>query len=226
MNKFIKSVLVGTAVLFAANVASAGTIVTDDFSSNKGWSLGTNWEIGSTKVSPNAAGNPDPEQDNTATADNGVLGTILGGNIGGPDGLHGFYYATSPTYNLSNVTKVNVSFYRWLNSDYDPYMTSQVEAFDGKAWQVIFTNANVGSSGYIADNAWTQKFYDVSAFADNNADFRLRFSYDVTSGSVYTISGWNVDDLEISGEVPEPGSLMLIGLGLAAFAARRKAKAA
>ena len=225
MNKFIKATLLGTFVAFAANVASAGVIVADDFSTNKGWSLGTNWEIGSTNLSSgNNAGNPDPAQDHTATADNGVLGTKLGGNIGGPDGLHGFYYATSPIYNLSNATNVNVSFYRWLNSDYKPYMTSQVEAFDGTAWHAIFSNATT----IIADNAWSQQSYDVSAFADNNANFLLRFSYNVGSGGVFTVSGWNVDDLAISGNVavPEPGSLMLVGLGLAAFAARRKRKAA
>ena len=225
MNKFIKSVLFGSAMVFVANAATAGVIVTDNFSSNQGWTLGPNWQIGSTSASPAGNGYSDPAQDHSDTADNGVLGAKLGGNIGQPDGLHGFYYATSPVYNLSNASKVNVSFYRWLNSDYDPYMTSKIEAFDGQAWHVVFTNANVGGAGYITDNAWTQKSYDVSAFADNNAAFRLRFSYDVTQSGVYTISGWNVDDLAISGEVPEPGSLMLIGLGLAAFAARRKAKA-
>ena len=222
MKKSIKAALLGTTMAFAANLASAGVIVTDDFSSNKGWSLGTNWEIGSTKVSPASNGNPDPATDHSATADNGVLGSKLGGNVGAPEGLHDFYYATSPTYNLSNVKDVNVSFYRWLNSDYKPYMTSQVEAFDGNAWHVIFTNANAS----IYDNAWTQQSYDVSAFADNNANFALRFSYNVGSNGVYTVSGWNVDDLAISGNVPEPGSLMLIGLGLAAFAVRRKGKAA
>jgi hypothetical protein len=194
MTKFIKSALLGSAMLFAANLASADIIVTDNFSSNKGWTLDTNWQIG--------------------------------GNIGAPDGMHGFYYATSQAYNLANVSKVNVSFYRWLNTDYDPYMTSQVEAFDGSAWHVIFTNCCVGGAGQIFDSAWTQQSYDVSAYADHNAAFRLRFSYDVTDAGVYTTGGWNVDDLSISGQVPEPGSLMLMGLGLAGFVARRKAKAA
>jgi hypothetical protein len=226
MTKFIKSALLGSAMLFAANLASADIIVTDNFSSNKGWTLDTNWQIGSTSVSPTANGNPDPAQDHSATADNGVLGAKLGSNIGAPDGMHGFYYATSQAYNLANVSKVNVSFYRWLNTDYDPYMTSQVEAFDGSAWHVIFTNCCVGGAGQIFDSAWTQQSYDVSAYADHNAAFRLRFSYDVTDAGVYTTGGWNVDDLSISGQVPEPGSLMLMGLGLAGFVARRKAKAA
>jgi hypothetical protein len=58
MTKFIKSALLGSAMLFAANLASADIIVTDNFSSNKGWTLYTNWQIGSTSVSPTANGQP------------------------------------------------------------------------------------------------------------------------------------------------------------------------
>lgn len=214
------------ATLAVSGAASAAVLYSDDFSSNIGWTLGTNWQIGATSVSPPGTGNPDPALDHTATADNGVLGALLGGNIGSPEGLHSFYYATSPVYDLSGATGVNFSFYRWLNSDYDPYMTSQVEVFDGTSWQVIYTNCCVGSAGFVNDNAWILQSFDVSAHADNNSQFQVRFSYDVTSGGVYTISGWNVDDLQISGNVvPVPATFSLIGFGLAGFAFTRRRKA-
>lgn len=227
----LKKLIVGFAAagaLLAGSTAAMAvpvTVYSDDFSSNQGWTLGTNWQIGSTSVSPAAVGNGDPALDHTDTSDNGVLGALLGGNIGGPDGLHGYYYATSKVYNLSGVTNVNLSYYRWLNSDYDPFMTSQAEVFNGSAWQVIYTNCCIGGSGYVNDNNWNLQSFDASSYADNNANFQVRFSYDVTSGGVYTIGGWNVDDLAITGNVPEPGSLALLGLGLAGLAYSRKRKA-
>ena len=224
MNKIINSILLCSATIFGANVASADVIYADNFSTNTGWTLGTNWQIGATSVSPAGTGNSDPALDHSATADNGVLGAKLGGNIGAPDGLHGFYYATSPIYNLTNASNVSVSFFRWLNSDYDPYMTSQVEAFDGAAWNVIYTNCCIDENGYVSDNSWKQYTYNVSTYADHNAAFQLRYSYDVTSSGVYSISGWNVDDLAVSGKVPEPATFALLGLGLAGLGLSRRKK--
>jgi hypothetical protein len=216
------------ALVLSATPAAAAVVAFDDFSSNQGWTLGTNWQIGPTSVSPPGTGNPDPAFDKTPTADNGVLGALLGGNIGAPEGQHGFYYATSKFYDLTGVTGSSLSFWRWLNSDYDPFMTSQVEVFNGSTWNVIYTNCCVGGNGLVTDSAWNLQSYDVSAYADNNSKFAVRFSYDVTASGVYTISGWNVDDLTVSGnKVPEPASLALVGLALAgAGAASRRRRAA
>ena len=232
MHKTLKSFVLAASATAALTVlatpATAAVVAFDDFSSNQGWTLGTNWQIGATSASPAATGNPDPAFDKTPTADNGVLGALLGGNIGAPEGQHGFYSATSKFYDLTGVTGSSLSFWRWLNSDYDPYMTSQVEVFNGSTWNVIYTNCCVGSSGYVTDSTWNLQTYDVSAYADNNSKFAVRFSYDVTSSGVYTISGWNVDDLTISGnKVPEPASLALVGLALVgAGAASRRRRAA
>lgn len=63
------------------------TLFSDTFEGGnaKGWSLDPSWAIGAaTSSSGHTTGNADPATDVTATADNQIAGTVLGGNIGGP----------------------------------------------------------------------------------------------------------------------------------------------
>jgi len=67
---------------------TAGTYTTssfpfyDDFSADKGWSgyEEDGWKRGPAYAGRSEAGNPDPATDYTATADNYVLGYVIGGN--------------------------------------------------------------------------------------------------------------------------------------------------
>lgn len=209
------------AVLVAtAGQVQAGIIFADDFSSNTGWTLTNTWQIGPAMASPfvypGILGNPDPASDHSPTADNGVLGAAIGGNIGRPDGLHDFWWATSPVIDATSQSAVTLEFYRWLNSDIDPFMTSRIEGWDGTGWQVIWDNRGFGSSSYVTDGSWVFQSYDVSALADNNSQFQVRFGYDVTDSGVWTMSGWNIDDIQVLSAVspvPEPSSLALFGIG-------------
>ena len=89
---------------------------------------------------------------------------------------------------------VELEFWRWLNSDYTPYMQNIVEVFDGAAWQVVW---ETGGFPGVQDAAWTPVAYDVSAYA--NAAMQVRIGFNIGSNSVYTCSGWNVDDLTVNG---------------------------
>lgn len=78
------------------------TLFSDTFANNgAGWTLDTTWAIGATSASTgHTTGNADPALDVTATSDNGVAGTVLGGNIGGGTELF------SDTFtNLNNWTE-------------------------------------------------------------------------------------------------------------------------
>lgn len=127
---FAKSSWYGLALavfLSLAGQASATTLFFEDFSDNSaGWTLGTEWQIGPATGSPGSGhGNPDPAQDFTPTSDNGLAGVIIGGNA--TTSLHDYYFLTSPVINLSNAfTPVTLSFRRWLNSDYLPFMQNVV----------------------------------------------------------------------------------------------------
>ena len=47
-----------------------------------------------------------------------------------------------------------------------------------------------------AGTGWTYEEYDVTAY--KNAGMRVRIGYDITSGGVFTIGSWNVDDVLVA----------------------------
>jgi hypothetical protein len=166
----------------------------ETFANNaKGWTLGTDWQIGSaTASSGHSSGYPDPAQDHTPTADNGVAGVVIGGNA--PKVNHGMYYLTSPVIDLSAATSAYLEYWRFLNSDYSPYMVNEVSVYNGTSWVILW---QTGGFPNITDSVWTKVNFDISAH--KNAAFQIRFGYSIgNAASVYTISQWNLDDVKIT----------------------------
>ncbi|MEH1948251.1 MAG: DUF4347 domain-containing protein [Nostoc sp.] len=168
-----------------------GQIFSETFANNNaGWTLGSEWQIGSaTASSGQNYGNPDPASDNIASSDNGVAGVVIGGNAS-TAALHGYYYITSPVINTDGTGKLSFDYYRWLNSDYTPFMQNTVEVFDGTSWVPLWT-----TSGPITDNAWTKQSFDITAY--NSSATQVRFGFQIGSTEVYTVSSWNLDDVKI-----------------------------
>jgi hypothetical protein len=215
----------GLAACLLAPAAQAATTTyfTEDFSDNSaGWTLGSEWQIGQAMSSSgqNAQG-PDPALDHSASDDNGIAGAVIGGNV--TTALHDFYWLVSPVINLAAAASAELEFWRWLNSDYTPYMQNRVDVFDGTDWQTIFQTE--GPPG-VADSDWVQQVFDVSSHT--NAAFQMRFGYNVDSSGVWTVSGWNIDDVTLraipdTATVPVPAALPLLALGLGGlFALRRR----
>jgi hypothetical protein len=166
----------------------------ETFESNAaGWELGPTWQIGAARASRgHTYGNPDPPLDHTATADNGAAGVMLGGNV--PLGVHPTYYLTSPAVDASAAGGVYLTFWRVLNSDEAPQMTNRVEVWNGFRWVVLFES---GTYPGVRDATWTKVIYDLTPH--KNAGLRVRFGYAIGRDSfVDTVSGWNVDDVEIA----------------------------
>ena len=88
---------------------------------------------------------------------------------------------------------LELSLWRWLNSDYTPFMQNNIEVWDGAAWQTV---AQTGGAPGVQEAAWNLQVYDITAFA--NANLQIRIGYNIDSGGVYTCSGWNVDDIQIT----------------------------
>src|SRR6185503_12368979 len=102
----------------------------------------------------------DPAADHTPTADNGIAGVAIGGNI--PIVVTPWTYMTSPVINLSAASgSVWLEFWRVLNSDYPNFMDSKVEVWDGSMWVLLYSmTPNV----LVEDMAWTLESYDVTAY--------------------------------------------------------------
>lgn len=167
----------------------------ESFASNAaGWTLGNEWQIGPAKESPGNAsyGNEDPAFDHTESADNGIAGVVIGGYA--EEVVHGPYCLESPPVDVSSAPgSVYLEFWRWLNSDYTPYMKNTIDAFDGTNWVNVW--ASGGSPG-VKDTAWTLVSHDLTPY--KNAALRVRFCFEIGNGGVFTASSWNVDDVVIA----------------------------
>jgi hypothetical protein len=162
----------------------------------KGWLLGPEWAIGSTSVSPPGAYGADPQFDHTPTGANGVAGVVLGGNESPV--IHAPYYIESPVIDISLATgELYLTYYRWLNSDYLPYMRNMIEVFDGTKWVEVWTTGNppgVQDSPPVG-TGWTFQAFDITMY--KNPMLKVRFGYEIKSGGVFTIGSWNIDDVNL-----------------------------
>jgi hypothetical protein len=174
------------------------TLFSEDFADNsKGWTRGMEWDIGPAMVSTGQedfGGFGDPGTD--VTGEGGVAGVVIGGNeyVDADPALqtHPFYYLTSPVINTNVAKSMYVTFYRWLDSDYDPFMHSTVEATaDGANWTVVWSTADIP----IQDGAWTFQAIDITAF--KSPTMQVRWGFDIGSSGVYRVSSWNIDKVRV-----------------------------
>ncbi|MCP4704709.1 MAG: hypothetical protein GY865_08875 [candidate division Zixibacteria bacterium] len=172
----------------------------DDFSTNKGWTgLGGNaeWTIGSVNggVGEDAYGSPDPEFDTSPTEDNGVLGNDLEAGTGGDynNQIPDTNWVVSLTFDCTDYIGVQLSFNRWLGVESFQYDHAFIEAYDGTTWIQVYENP-----GTVEDLAWQEVTFDLSAIADNNPDFKIKFGLGPTD-TYWNYCGWNIDDLALKG---------------------------
>jgi cysteine-rich repeat protein len=176
------------------SLPSTVTVFSEAFVDNlAGWTLDTEWQIGPTLAGPTpTTGNADPASDHTPTLDNGVAGVVLGGDYS-VTSMHGSYYLTSPPINTSAAGSMVLDFWRWLNSDYPPWTTNRIEAYNGSAWVVVWQQPN--TAAFIQDSVWTNFHFDLTPY--KNAGMRIRFGFAVGAAGAFASSGWNVDDIVI-----------------------------
>ena len=185
-----------TSMTVVAPAPACEPLFSEDFSDNAAsWVLGTEWQVGQATAGTTTFGNPDPASDHTATTDDGVAGVILGGNY--TTEVHAGYWLESPAIDVTALDTVTFKFWRWLNTDYPPFVSSMVHVWDGDSWELLWSgpSPNPGDPPPILDSAWTLQTFDLTPF--KNAALRVRFGHSVDGGGANAYSGWNVDDISI-----------------------------
>ncbi|MEZ5359359.1 MAG: C25 family cysteine peptidase [Candidatus Zixiibacteriota bacterium] len=185
------TMIIGDRVVFFA----------DDFSFDQGWTgLGgsAEWTIGAATggAGNDSYGSADPAIDHSPTSDNGVMGNDLTSGTGGDyaSSLSSTYWVTSPVIDCGDFNGCILGFWRWLGVEQNSYDHAYLQVFDGSSWVQIFANG----SSTIDESSWSEQTYDVSAYADSNSAFQIRFGLGGTDGSM-NWCGWNIDDLWLKG---------------------------
>lgn len=152
-----------------------------DLSTDPGWSTDGQWAFGQP-----AGLSGDPSSG--ATGSN-VYGYNLSGEY--PNDLPAQYLMTD-AMDFSGETGVFLEYQRWLGVEGSYFDNASIEVSnDNSTWSTVWANAN----NYFDETSWTTHSIDLSGYADNESDVRVRWVMGGTDFSV-TYHGWNIDDIE------------------------------
>ncbi|MBN2347696.1 MAG: T9SS type A sorting domain-containing protein [Bacteroidales bacterium] len=173
------------------------SILFDDFESMKGWTTTGDFQI-NVPMGYGAieGGNPDPSE---AYSGNNVLGNDLTG-LGITQGdyensVPDTMYARSPDIDGYYFKNINLSFYRWLNSESFDKASIRMSLDNGATWTAVYV-----PTSNVSENYWNRINYNLSALgADRKSNILIRYNLGPTDGSTRK-SGWNVDNFAITGD--------------------------
>ena len=164
-----------------------------------GWTKGAGWEYGIPLGQDASNSSPDPTSGYTGS-------NVYGVNIlNGSSGAYPFVHQSTPSFlvtgaiDLSESENTSLTFARWLNhSGPNLFGTATVDVSnDGSSWTSVYALAG----DLIRENSWSMQTYDISAVADGEATVYIRWGYSTyTTGDFYQFTGWNIDDVQISGD--------------------------
>lgn len=162
----------------------------EDFSdASAGWVLGPEWQIAPAKEGFTMGFNPDPENDHTVTADDGVAGVVIGGDASANE--HDFYYLESPAFDTSSAAgPIILGYYRWLNCDQTH--KNRVQVWNGSQWITVWAGAD-----FYFEGSWSYWQHDLTNYKNPAMRIRFGFKVDQFSGSY---SSWNIDDILVASQ--------------------------
>lgn len=186
-------VTVCQSVSLVAEFAPACIVVFDfPLDSDPGWARSGQWEFGvPTGQRCGAWGNSDPTGGHTGS---NVFGVNLNGCYDPAAGP--LYSLLAGPFDLSIYGDVELRFWRWLNADWREYVRSSVEvSTDAVTWDTLWEHL---AHGGIIDLDWTLCTYRVPQ-AHCQPTVYIRWSYQVVRPLAYSYTGWNIDDIQLTG---------------------------
>ncbi|MEN6372443.1 MAG: putative Ig domain-containing protein [Armatimonadota bacterium] len=162
--------------------------------SNPGWACDTGWAFGI----PTGGGSSNGVDPTAGYDGSFVYGYNLSGNY--DNNMASTQYLTTTAIDCSNLGNTTLKFRRWLGVEGSgcDHATIQVSN-DGVNWTTVWSN----SSAITADTSWTLQTYDISAVADYKPHVYIRWGMGPTDSS-FVMEGWNIDNIEIWGNVIQP----------------------
>ncbi|MCY2959428.1 MAG: hypothetical protein NTY35_04620 [Planctomycetota bacterium] len=178
-----RSFFIGQVVAFA----------TDGFESASGWTHGTvgdtsntndDWQRG---VPQGESGDPAAAAEGTACWGNDLGITATGaGNGAYQANVHNFL--SSPVFDCSGQSNVNLIFERWLTVEKSQYDIARILVNGTEVWRNPF-------GADLLDTSWTMQSLDISGLADGNPAVTIRFELQSDGGLQY--GGWQIDHLRL-----------------------------
>ncbi|QDV90024.1 M-protease precursor [Phycisphaerae bacterium RAS2] len=164
---------------------------------NGGWAWGTP----TNSDAPCGTGRLDPISGFTGTK-------VYGYNNAGcyTNNLGNTRWLTTTAINCTTLSAGQLRFRRWLGIESATFDKAYVEiSTNGSTWTNIWTHP----ATTMNEQNWTLQTYNIPQ-ADSQPTVYLRWGIGPTDGSV-TYQGWNIDDIEIWGDVPSACTNVLRG---------------
>jgi hypothetical protein len=204
----MSGLVVGFGLMVAASSAGAATIFGDDFNRPDNNTVGNGWSVININDSDGAIVSNTLRLRNFSSS-----GTATAAN---PDA------AVYRTINITGFTNIQLAFdWRPLNADSETGDKLWASYNLGSGWVNLGSGFGLGSD----TGAWTSSIFDLPIGASDLSTFKIRLWTDVSTST----EGASVDNVRVLGNpiitaVPEPEiyAMMLAGLGLMGFVARRR----
>lgn len=176
----------------SVNISTGGVVASFPMNTNPGWTTMGQWAFG--VPSGGGSNGGDPTSGYTGT---NVYGYNLAGDY--PDNLSPVQYLTTTAINATGATNLRLGFQRRLGIESSSWDHAIVQySTNGTTWTTLWDH----TGGSFNELAWTYQEYPMPG-ASNAGTLYVRWGMGTTDGSV-TYPGWNIDDVVILGDLPDP----------------------